>query len=482
LNNAAHKMNPEKATDYLSRVNWKSLVEWMTAEAILNRPANPVQFCRDLLGEKLAEQASQDFKPDNVTDWLRGCYTEATALVDEHGIIQGKTLESAQASLPEQLTEMKRMVVGMNKLMDAASTIATLDPHQATDNIVAETCRILNCDRATIFTVDMITSELVLSVAEGAKNIRVPIGHGIAGTVAATGETINIVDAYSDSRFSSSADKASGYRTVNILCMPINSLDGSIVGVLQAINKKDGAFNAVDEDVMSMLSTQAGIALQNANLYRNAEGARDKFRSLLDIIRAMQGEMGVNSLIFTITQRTIRVVDADRCTLYLVDNVHRGLFAMQGEVNIRISMEQGIAGLVATTGQSLNIPDAYENDKFNQAIDKKTGYRTRGILCMPIKSEDQVIGVLQLINKTSGSGVFTDDDEDVMQIFLAIAGPILADSNLYEQIQGKSKGKGVEGTTGEKAASSAKTDYTPNKTMPGFKEGGEEEEEEEEGA
>jgi hypothetical protein len=177
LNNAAHKMNPEKATDYLSRVNWKSLVEWMTAEAILNRPANPVQFCRDLLGEKLAEQASQDFKPDNVTDWLRGCYTEATALVDEHGIIQGKTLESAQASLPEQLTEMKRMVVGMNKLMDAASTIATLDPHQATDNIVAETCRILNCDRATIFTVDMITSELVLSVAEGAKNIRVPIGH-----------------------------------------------------------------------------------------------------------------------------------------------------------------------------------------------------------------------------------------------------------------------------------------------------------------
>jgi GAF domain-containing protein len=130
-----------------------------------------------------------------------------------------------------------------------------------------------------------------------------------------------------------SADKASGYRTVNILCMPIKSVDGTIVGVLQAINKKDGSFTLTDEDVMSLLATQAGIALQNANLFRNAESARDKFRSLLDIIRAMQGEMGVNSLIFTITQRTIRVVDADRCTLYLVDNVHRGLFAMQGEVS-----------------------------------------------------------------------------------------------------------------------------------------------------
>lgn len=130
-----------------------------------------------------------------------------------------------------------------------------------------------------------------------------------------------------------SADKASGYRTVNILCMPIKAADGSIVGVLQAINKKDGSFTPTDEDVMSLLATQAGIALQNANLFRNSESARDKFRSLLDIIRAMQGEMGVNSLIFTITQRTIRVVDADRCTLYLVDNVHRGLFAMQGEVS-----------------------------------------------------------------------------------------------------------------------------------------------------
>ena len=371
-------MNPEKATDYLSRVNWKSLVEWLTAEAILNRPANPIQFCRDILGEKLADQTSADFKPDNITEWLRSCYTEATALVDEHGIIQGKTLEAAQQSLPEQITELRRKVDGMQQLLDASSTIATLDPHQATDNIVAETCRILNCDRATIFTVDNITKELVLSVAEGAKNIRVPIGQvnimlslfrldflirplirvllalwrplarrstswmlmlppdsapGMPSLLRTyTFHGVFVLNTLFLFASLTSADKASGYRTVNILCMPIKSVDGSIVGVLQAINKKDGSFTPTDEDVMSLLATQAGIALQNANLYRNSESARDKFRSLLDIIRAMQGEMGVNSLIFTITQRTIRVVDADRCTLYLVDNVHRGLFAMQGEV------------------------------------------------------------------------------------------------------------------------------------------------------
>jgi adenylate cyclase len=250
------------------------------------------------------------------------------------------------------------------------------------------------------------------------------------------------------------------------------------VGVLQAINKKDAIFGPTDENVINMLATQAGIALQNANLFKNSEVSRDKFRSLLDIIRAMQGEMGVNSLIFTITQRTTRVVDADRCTLFLVDNVQKALFAMQGEVNIRIPMDKGIAGNVATTGKAMNIFDAYEDPQFNQAIDKKSGYRTKAILCMPIKSGDTVIGVIQLINKLDSAGVFTEDDEDIMMIFLSIAGPILASSNLYSQIQGRGQQKGGEkempGEVQVKTSS-----LNTQRSLPGFEEGEGEEEEEE---
>jgi len=113
----------------------------------------------------------------------------------------------APQTVSEQLEDLRRKTDAMQKLLDASRVIGTLNPIEATDNIVAETCRILNCDRATIFTLDHITHELVLCVAEGAADIRVPVGQGIAGTVAATGETINILDAYSDPRFSSSADK-----------------------------------------------------------------------------------------------------------------------------------------------------------------------------------------------------------------------------------------------------------------------------------
>jgi len=441
---------------------------------ILHRPLDPLQYCRDLLGQKLAERGGTEFRPEVVTDWLRNCYTEATTLVDEHGIIHGKAVEKAPANLSEKVIELNKKVEGIQKLLDASTTIATLDPLQATSNIITETCRILECDRATIFTIDSYTKELKLSVAEGATDIRIPIGQGIAGTVALTGETINISDAYSDPRFSSASDKQSGYRTTTILCMPIFALNGNIIGVLQAINKKETTFNTVDEEVMGMLAIQAAQALQNANLYSQAERNRDRFRSLLDIVRAMQSEMGVNSLIFTITQRTIRVVDADRCTLYLVDNVHRALFSMQGEVNIRISMDQGIAGSVASTGQLLNIVDAYENPHFNQAIDKKSGYRTKAILCMPIKADDQVVGVLQLINKMTDSRIFTEEDEDTMATFLAIAGPILAASSLYASIQGKGKSRSVSEKEMPGSVSRSDQSSRQNNSLPGFQEGDEE--------
>lgn len=120
----------EKATEYLNRVNWKSLVEWLTAEAILNRPLDPLQFCRDLLGGKLSERGGTEFSPQQITDWLRNCYTEATSLVDEHGIIHGKNIATAQKSMPEQLDELRRKVDAMEKLLDASRTIATLDPFQ----------------------------------------------------------------------------------------------------------------------------------------------------------------------------------------------------------------------------------------------------------------------------------------------------------------------------------------------------------------
>ncbi|GMH82160.1 hypothetical protein TrVE_jg12999 [Triparma verrucosa] len=427
-------VTPEDAADYLSRTNFKSIIELLTAEAILHRSEDPVLFCRTLLDQKIQARGGAAYAPEQATEYVRQCYADASANADENGRIQGKASSTSGAADVDGLTNRLAL---LESLIEACRTIATkLDPMEATQAIINQTLKVLLADRATIFTKDPHSNNLILMVAEGARNIRVPIGKGIAGSVAESGVICNIKDAYNDPRFDPSFDRETGYKTKSILCGPIKDQNDNIVGVLQVINKKDDSvFSDLDAEMLTILSTQAGIALKNANLYLQMENSRQKFRSLLDIIAALQSELGTNSLIFTMTQRAPKVVGADRCTIFLVDNDNQELWAMQGEVNIRIPKNAGIAGEVATAGEIVNIPDAYSDTRFNQEVDKKSGYITRSILCMPIKAGKEVVGVIQLLNKDEGP--FDEEDEEVMGSFLSIAGPILKSSNLFQSGTGK---------------------------------------------
>lgn len=87
---------------------------------------------------------------------------------------------------------------------------------------------------------------------------------------------------------------------------------------------------------------------------------------------------------------------------------------------------------MVSTGEILNIPDAYAHPQFNQDIDKSTGYKTETILCMPVAFEDQIVAVAELINKTNGQ--FTKEDEEVFAAFAAFAGVSIHNATLYEQV------------------------------------------------
>mmetsp|Transcript_131799 Transcript_131799/g.299684 ORF Transcript_131799/g.299684 Transcript_131799/m.299684 type:complete len:165 (-) Transcript_131799:200-694(-) len=96
-------------------------------------------------------------------------------------------------------------------------------------------------------------------------------------------------------------------------------------------------------------------------------------------------------------------------------------------------MDKGIVGACATSGEIINIPDAYADERFNQEVDKKEGYKTNSILCLPIKDENNVTsGVIQVINKLDGP--FLPEDEDIMGLFLTIAAPLLNNSQLFESV------------------------------------------------
>jgi putative methionine-R-sulfoxide reductase with GAF domain len=128
------------------------------------------------------------------------------------------------------------------------------------------TTRLVNAERATIYVVDADKAELWSRVAlgDGVGEIRVPLGTGIAGMVALTGETINLLDAYSDSRFNPDVDRRTGYRTRNLLTVPVKSSRGSIIGVFQVLNKRQGDFTREDVELLLALAASAGVALVRA--------------------------------------------------------------------------------------------------------------------------------------------------------------------------------------------------------------------------
>lgn len=130
----------------------------------------------------------------------------------------------------------------------------------------------INADRGTLFLVDEERGELwsrvLLEEVGPLSEIRVKIGEGISGLVAATGQVLNIPDAYADPRFNQAIDLVTGYRTRSILTAPMFNPQQKIIGVVQLLNKQDGPFTFRDERLLTAMASQAAISIENARLYQ----------------------------------------------------------------------------------------------------------------------------------------------------------------------------------------------------------------------
>ncbi len=148
---------------------------------------------------------------------------------------------------------------------------STLDLSELLGKILDMAKTLTKAERGTLFLVDDKTDEIWSLIAQGMEKqeIRLPRGRGIAGHVALTGEIVNIPDAYADGRFNPEVDKRTGFRTRNILTLPIRNKAGKIIAALQLLNKATGSFTDEDADVLLTLSGQMAMSLENAQLHRD---------------------------------------------------------------------------------------------------------------------------------------------------------------------------------------------------------------------
>jgi adenylate cyclase len=337
--------------------------------------------------------------------------------------------------------EQRRKISEAELLLDISKTTAAFDTlDEILQTLVEITTRELHADRGTIFLNDPDTGELYSRVAQGnnQREIRILNNSGVAGHVFTAGRGVIVHNAYKDPNFNRTIDEETGYVTQTILCVPIRTIKGEIIGVAQALNKKTGRFTPVDRRLLEAMTTQASIALQSTQFVERMKQFRRKEMEFFDIVSDVTAEIDLGALLQKVMSEATRMLNADRATLFLNDEKTNELFSKVGlglaATEIRLPNHLGIAGAVFTSRQTVNIPYAYADLRFNPAFDKKTGYFTRSILCVPIINKDgKIIGVTQVLNKRSGP--FTAEDESRLKAFTAQVSIALENAKLFDDIQ-----------------------------------------------
>lgn len=163
----------------------------------------------------------------------------------------------------------------------------------------------------------------------------------------------------------------------------------------------------------------------------------------LELAKSIAAQNTIDSLLNELVRATQELLHADRATVFLVDEKAGELWSKvaAGAQTIRIPINAGIAGTVATTGEVISIPDAYCDTRFNQEVDKKTGYRTHSILAAPMKeNQGKVLGVFQALNRLNEdgsvrSGGFDHLDAELMQLLAGQASVAVENAFLYDQLR-----------------------------------------------
>lgn len=211
---------------------------------------------------------------------------------DEYGLLTTveKRIEELNLANNVVVKEKRDPLVSLLKIGQTVS--AQTNINNLLEVIAEETKNAIQADRCSVFLYDREKNELWSKVALGmdSEEIRFPADKGLAGHVVKTGETINIRDAYNDERFNKEIDLKTGYLTTTILCMPIKNLNQQIIGAFQVLNKLNGYFNEEDEDLLIAIGSSAGIALENAQLFKQQQEMfieqKQVFDSFIDTLAA----------------------------------------------------------------------------------------------------------------------------------------------------------------------------------------------------
>jgi len=344
----------------------------------------------------------------------------------------------------QQLTEALRREERISRaLREVGSALgSTLDLDALLELILNKLTDLVEADRSTLYLLDESTRELVsrLVVGEQVRSIRMRVGHGLAGTVALTGKPIRVSRAYEDPRFEREWDLLTGYRTESMLAAPLKNHLGRTIGVIQVLNKREGGeFTDEDEAILSSLSMQAAVAIDNSRLFLSliqknkqlsdtTEQLERRVRDLsllFELERATARATTIEDLVHACLHRVVDASDARAAALVLAAEETGDLVAhlyqpgREPELErIGVKSGEGVPGRVMVTGQPVSGPDFARHASPSPRVEGHFSFPITRVLSVPLDGDAGALGALALYNKRDDTE-FSDEDFAIVRLVAA---------------------------------------------------------------
>jgi signal transduction histidine kinase/putative methionine-R-sulfoxide reductase with GAF domain len=348
-------------------------------------------------------------------------------------------------SLEAALQREQKKVALVQEVSRALSETGDLDTLLAL--IMAKVTELMEADRSTLFVVTEDGKQLWSKISQGSERveIRLEVGEGIAGWVAATREIVNIPDAYADPRFQPSFDLRNGYRTRSILSVPMLGALGGLVGVLQVLNKQDGPFTQSDEELLVALASQAAIAIENARLYhsmvqqnqelsrarRDLERRSRELNALYEVEKELSAALDLDDLLSRILAQAIMVLGGGAGSIALVEPDSSLRFrTVQGPAAPRLIERTlphgtGLLGWSIKHRTPLVVDDPSNDPRHANEIATEIGVVPQHLLVAPLIEGEDVIGGIEIIDQRraarDGDGPWNTDDLKLLVLIAAQA-------------------------------------------------------------
>nr|XP_023015593.1 cAMP and cAMP-inhibited cGMP 3',5'-cyclic phosphodiesterase 10A-like [Leptinotarsa decemlineata] len=332
-------------------------------------------------------------------------------------------------------------------LSDSVDLVLLL--HETSDVLKSTT----KANGVTLYMVDSASEEIYQSQrnfpGERHKvNWKIQKGSTVAAYVAFKREYLMVDDVLGDDRFPAGV----GYHgdlVKSVLCVPIVTPDGDCYAVIELYRDvTQYPFNKDDLRISIVVTGWMGAAIHQNHLRLTLQKQQELNDYLLDLTKCYFAEtVAIEKMITEIVKFAKSTLGAERGTFFIIDEESDDLVAEVFEegigvdditmhrknVKVRLSRDRSIAGLVARTGATVNIRDAFNDPRFFTEVDEKTGFITRSILCMPIVSVDNILGVVQVVNKINGV-CFTPSDENLFKTFSVYCALALHYTRLHQKM------------------------------------------------